>query len=154
MSVKADGSFAHQNDGIERELELASHPADIMTGRGRCADVPSLITRPALVVCSPGRRSACPFADRLRGDANVSWFDRVLPNPGPEIVAGGIGLARERRVRTVVGFGGGSALDVAKCIAALANDPRGMSLLWNPQARDVRLIQVPTTAGSGSEVTP
>ncbi len=69
-----------------------------------------------------------------------------------------VALARDHRPDAVVGIGGGSAMDVAKCVAVLANcdgDPEGYLLDPGtvPADRSTLLVQVPTIAGSGSELT-
>jgi alcohol dehydrogenase class IV len=80
--------------------------------------------------------------------------------PDLAFVAGGAELARRRAVRVVIGIGGGSAIDAAKAIAALASnegDPfdylevvgAGKAIVNAP----LPLIAAPTTAGTGSEVT-
>ena len=86
-------------------------------------------------------------------------FDEVTANPSLSSVMKGAELARQNRVDYVIGIGGGSALDTAKGIAAMAvND----GSLWDytasgsgggktMAAKPLPLIAVPTTAGTGSE---
>ncbi|WP_375738189.1 iron-containing alcohol dehydrogenase [Pseudomonas boanensis] len=90
---------------------------------------------------------------------SVQVFDQVIADPPEIIVQAAVERARELEAELVVGFGGGSSLDVAKLVALLAHPGCGQSLgelFGVGQARGPRLplIQVPTTAGTGSEVTP
>ena len=67
------------------------------------------------------------------------------------------GMARENDVTGVVGFGGGSSLDVAKLSALLAGSGEDLEAAWgvgNAKGPRLPLVLVPTTAGTGSEVTP
>jgi len=85
-------------------------------------------------------------------------FDDVLPNPGIELVDGAAVLYLEEGCDSLIGLGGGSSMDTAKSIGVVAEN--GGSILdyeWaDPQPIKKRippLVCVPTTAGTGSEVT-
>jgi alcohol dehydrogenase class IV len=85
---------------------------------------------------------------------------RVSGEPTVDDVRHGAQVAREERCDVVVGFGGGSALDAAKAIAAVATnsgEPLDYLEVIGPARRLEReplpFIAVPTTAGTGSEVT-
>lgn len=83
-------------------------------------------------------------------------FDRVQADPAQSIVEAATALAVSEAVDGVVGLGGGSSLDVAKLVALLAKgqerleDIYGVNLV---KGQRLPLIQIPTTAGTGSEVT-
>lgn len=83
-------------------------------------------------------------------------YGEVTPEPDPALADAGADMARKERVRCVVGIGGGSTMDVAKAIAVLARnegkavDYIGLGLVKKP---GLPSIMVPTTAGTGSEVT-
>ncbi|WP_031514936.1 iron-containing alcohol dehydrogenase family protein [Desulfofalx alkaliphila] len=83
-------------------------------------------------------------------------FDQVEQNPSVNTVYQGARLARQMKADFIVGIGGGSPLDAAKAVAVLAvNDIEEDQLLtkrWVKSALPV--VAVPTTAGTGSEVTP
>jgi alcohol dehydrogenase class IV len=108
-----------------------------------------------------GRRSflagpAAAVVDRL--DAQVGHYGNVCPNPALAQVEEAVTNARECPPDAVVGIGGGSVMDVAKCVAVLARcDGDPATYLSTPAAipdrRSVALVQVPTIAGSGSELT-
>lgn len=90
---------------------------------------------------------------------DVTLFS-IASEPSTDVVSEGAGLVREKGCTAVVGLGGGSAIDGAKAIAALAPNKgqlidylevigKGKALEQNP----LPFIAVPTTAGTGAEVT-
>ncbi|MGH1542015.1 MAG: iron-containing alcohol dehydrogenase [Arenicella sp.] len=83
-------------------------------------------------------------------------FDQVEADPKEQTILDAVELARNNKVGAVVGFGGGSSMDVAKLIAFLTRSDQSIHEIYGVnQARGKRLplILVPTTAGTGSEVT-
>lgn len=82
-------------------------------------------------------------------------FDQVSSNPSVELVREAAGLVRAARADMVVGIGGGSPLDAAKAIAILAaNEISDADLFSGVYQKPVLpVVAVPTTAGTGSEVT-
>ena len=87
----------------------------------------------------------------------VSIFSDVIADPPEAVVLQASAAARELEVEMVVGLGGGSSMDVAKLIAILAGSEQSLSTMYgigNVKGHRLPLIQVPTTAGTGSEVTP
>ena len=88
-----------------------------------------------------------------------SIFSDVVADPPEEVILNAVDEAKRLHIDAVIGFGGGSSLDVAKIIAVLShpNQTQTISELYGVnQAQSPRLplILVPTTAGTGSEVTP
>lgn len=84
-------------------------------------------------------------------------FSDVLADPPELSVQAAVDAARAAGADGVVGFGGGSSMDTAKLVALLARTPQALPDIYGiGLARGPRLplIQVPTTAGTGSEVTP
>lgn len=84
-------------------------------------------------------------------------FSDVLADPPEDSILAAVDSAWAAGVDGVVGFGGGSSLDTAKLVALLACTPQALPEIYGiGLARGPRLplIQVPTTAGTGSEVTP
>lgn len=85
----------------------------------------------------------------------TSWLD-VLPNPTVDIVNSATAAYRECGATSIVALGGGSSMDVAKAVGVLANyggsitDYEGSNNVPGPI---VPMIAIPTTAGTGSEVT-
>jgi alcohol dehydrogenase len=86
----------------------------------------------------------------------VRTFSNVVADPPEHIVMEALGCAREHEADLVIGFGGGSSMDVAKLVAVLAGSEQVLSQIYgigNVKGQRLPLIQVPTTAGTGSEVT-
>lgn len=85
----------------------------------------------------------------------VTLFCSYNPNPDYEDIVNGVRLFVEKKCQGILAVGGGSTIDVAKCIKAYANmnhEQDYMEQKINPN--DIPLIAIPTTAGSGSEATP
>ncbi|HEY8595405.1 MAG TPA: iron-containing alcohol dehydrogenase [Devosiaceae bacterium] len=84
-------------------------------------------------------------------------FSRVEADPPETVVREAIAEARNAEVKGVVGLGGGSSLDTAKLVALLVEGDEQLTDIYGVgKARGPRLplVLVPTTAGTGSEVTP
>lgn len=92
----------------------------------------------------------------LLPDRELSFYEGVAPNPSVRQAQEAVEFAREHRAEGVLGIGGGSALDVAKTVAAaLPNGGEVWPLLRGrtPEAPSLPAVLVPSTAGTGSEVT-
>jgi alcohol dehydrogenase class IV len=96
----------------------------------------------------------------LAAEGIVRWTKTIAGEPTVESAVEGARLARAERIEVVIGFGGGSALDAAKAIAALATNTRDVGDYLEVIGRGQPLaeaslpcIAVPTTAGTGTEVT-
>ncbi len=115
----------------------------------------------ALIVSDPGVIGA-GLTDAARAsldEAGIAFelFGEVVADPPEALVLDAVGLARARGADAVIGLGGGSSMDTAKLIAFLAISSQPLQQLYGiGQCRGNRLplILVPTTAGTGSEVTP
>ncbi|WP_053760228.1 phosphonoacetaldehyde reductase [Streptomyces sp. AS58] len=153
--------FADAWPGLKR---IPGHPAAYV-GRGsaeRLGDaLAQLHVKRLLVVhgrTSYERSGAHRFITALSGRHEVEHFDGVQPNPGIEQIRAGITTMRRFGPEAVIGIGGGSSLDVAKAIAVLAEQRRSPEdCLRHPEVitevRRCALVLMPTTAGSGSEMT-
>lgn len=88
---------------------------------------------------------------------NVTVFEPISANPKLSEVQEGICLGKKEKVDIVVGFGGGSAMDAAKAIAAGIGTDRTIEELFydgkEPEATTLPVIAIPTTAGTGSELS-
>ncbi|WP_094607678.1 1,3-propanediol dehydrogenase [Sporomusa silvacetica DSM 10669] len=88
----------------------------------------------------------------------VIEFDSVLPNPTDSLIENAAQLARNAKADVVVAIGGGSSIDAAKGIAILLTNPSPITLYAGPpnlvKIPAKPLIAIPTTSGTGSEVTP
>jgi alcohol dehydrogenase len=84
-------------------------------------------------------------------------FDQVVADPPEHIVLSAVTYAKDHEIDGVIGFGGGSSLDTAKLVALLANSEEQLADIYGVDAirgKRLPLILIPTTAGTGSEVTP
>ena len=135
----------------------------IIFGRGALQQAPALARgfgASALVITGHDTTRCSALLAGLEREGVAHHVFPVAGEPSLNAVRGGVAAARECDCRLVIAFGGGSAIDGAKAIAALApnsGEPldylevvgRGRSLEHSPMP----LIAIPTTAGTGSEVT-
>lgn len=86
----------------------------------------------------------------------VSVFDDVVADPPEAIVMKSVDIARAQNVDIVIGLGGGSSLDIAKLAAVITGSNQPLSEMYgigNVKGKRLPLALIPTTAGTGSEVT-
>ena len=121
-----------------RLLELGKH-ALIVTGKSSAKN---------------GALDDVTFALKANGQ-EYSVFDRVTPNPTVGCVREGIALLKSEGADFIVAIGGGSPMDAAKAIATLAVQERSDEEIFAGGYKAIALpmAHVPTTAGTGSEVT-
>lgn len=117
--------------------------------------------RRVLLVTDKGVRAAglTRSAERALGEGgcDVAVFEDVVADPPSHVVESAVALCRDREVEVVVSIGGGSALDTAKLVAYLANTPERLDDIYGvglAKGARLPLLLAPTTAGTGSEVTP
>jgi alcohol dehydrogenase len=99
-----------------------------------------------------------PALASLRGNGfEVLVVDDVQADPPEKVVEAVTARAREFGAQLIIGLGGGSSMDVAKLVAVLLAGPQPLAAMYGidkiTQER-LPLVQIPTTAGTGSEVTP
>lgn len=119
-----------------------------------------LVQNKVLVVTDKGIRAAELIDGILRSlekqGIKYDIFDEVEPNPSAETIHQGLDVLRETHSDAVLAVGGGSSIDTAKGIAVMATneghilDYEGVGKV---QHQPLPIIAVPTTAGTGSEVT-
>lgn len=139
-------------------------PREILFGRGQSASVGVVAARHGsrALVCTDARFAASDaFSTIIAGleaaSVTVQVDATVEPDVPYESVGTGVERARGFRPDVVIGVGGGSCLDMAKCIALLVShggtlrDYYGEFKVPGPT---LPVVAVPTTAGTGSEVTP
>lgn len=88
---------------------------------------------------------------------DVHVLDGVIADPPEHVVLEAAEQARAAGADLVVGLGGGSSLDVAKLLAVLLGGNQALDDMYgigNVKGQRLPLVQIPTTAGTGSEVTP
>lgn len=114
-----------------------------------------------LLVTDPGLIRAgllAPVEQALKAAGiTVTLFQDTVADPSDHLVIAATELAKEANVTGVIGFGGGSSLDIAKLAALLATGTDELDDIYGigqVKGQRLPLIQIPTTAGTGSEVTP
>lgn len=117
--------------------------------------------RHALIVTDAGFLKTglvdAPAASLRAANLTISIFSDVVADPPEALVLQAAADARRRNIDLVIGLGGGSSMDVAKLIAVLTAGDQPLATMYgigNVKAGRLPLMQVPTTAGTGSEVTP
>jgi alcohol dehydrogenase class IV len=88
---------------------------------------------------------------------DVVLYHDVQADPPETLVLAAVDLAKIEKIDGVIGLGGGSSMDVAKLIAVLTISSQPLKDMYginNVKGSRLPLIQIPTTAGTGSEVTP
>jgi alcohol dehydrogenase class IV len=140
-------------------------PTELIFGRGRLGELGSLVRRfgtRTLLVTGKDRPAVTSLVARARqslaaADVEVCHFDGVVPNPTVDSISAGAARARQFGAQSVIGLGGGSAMDSAKAIAVEAVH-EGTSwdyLFYKKAPTDATLpvVAVSTTSGTGSQVT-
>lgn len=97
------------------------------------------------------------LASLARAGLDPVVFDEVVADPPEAVVLEAAARARRADVGQVLGLGGGSSMDVAKLVALLARSEQPLAQMYGVdrvQGERLPLAQMPTTAGTGSEVTP
>jgi alcohol dehydrogenase class IV len=143
---------------LSPELTL-SQPRTLIFGKDcsyRCGEsISAKKFARVLAICSPSTRR---FTERLSADGcSVEVFSAVDCEPTISLFEEIRKAAVHFRPEAVVGLGGGSPLDVAKLVAALWNSEQGLSEVFGMgvlHRRVTPLFCLPTTAGTGSEVSP
>jgi alcohol dehydrogenase class IV len=134
----------------------------IIFGNHALQKVPALVggfSKKVLLVTGNATKRASELAEMLEPGTEVTFF-QVENEPTTHLITRGMNLAREKKCGAVLAIGGGSVIDAAKAIAAMATNRgdlmdylevigRGKPLLERP----LPCVAVPTTAGTGAEVT-
>lgn len=137
-------------------------PTDCYFGRGCVAEHKAAMAKlgkKAMVVTgktSAKRNGAQQDITDALDSLGIAWilFDEIEENPSVETVERAARLAIAEGVEFFIGIGGGSPMDSSKAIATMAAHPeQGTDALWNAENKALPVVAVPTTAGTGSEVT-
>lgn len=145
-----------------------SYPTAIKFGAGRIAELPAAcaqagITKPLLV--TDRGLAALPVTESTiavleKAGIECGLFSDVDPNPNERNLAAGVEAYNAGGYDGVIAFGGGSGLDLGKCVAFMAGQTRpvwdfeDIGDWWTRADADAiaPIVAVPTTAGTGSEV--
>ena len=120
----------------------------------------SMDVRRVLIVTDPGIIEFGLLASALESlqkhNIAVHIYSDVVADPPAAVVVAAVKVAQDFACDGVVGFGGGSSMDVAKLLAVLIKGEQSLQDIYGVDQISggrLPLIQVPTTAGTGSEVT-
>tara|TARA_B110000259_G_scaffold125542_1_gene142104 strand:- start:1330 stop:2490 length:1161 start_codon:yes stop_codon:yes gene_type:complete len=143
---------------------LFSAVADVLSGAGTSGQLGDMaagmgITR-ALVVTDPGIIKFglldSAVANLEANNIALHIYSDVVADPPEAVVMDAVRVAQEFGCDGVIGFGGGSSMDVAKLLAVLIKGEQALADIYGVDQISggrLPLIQVPTTAGTGSEAT-
>jgi alcohol dehydrogenase class IV len=114
-----------------------------------------------LLVTDPGLMATgmlgVPLQNLSDHQIKVTVFSKVEADPPESVILEATQTALDANVDCVIGFGGGSSMDVAKLVALIAKSKETLASVYgvnNAKGPCLPLVMVPTTAGTGSEVTP
>ncbi len=140
-------------------------PSNILFEAGASSKIAGLLkgykAAHVLLVTDRGVRAAglTRNAEAAIAEAGIALtvFEDVVADPPSHVIEQAAELCRERGVDAVLSIGGGSALDTAKLVAYLAKSPDKLDDIYGvglATGERLPLLLVPTTSGTGSEVTP
>ena len=95
--------------------------------------------------------------NQISKSSNLEVFDDVESDPSKKTLIKALKSAKNFKPTGILGFGGGSSMDIAKLISLLAGTEQDIENIWgvgNAKGPRLPLVLIPTTAGTGSEVTP
>ena len=98
-----------------------------------------------------------PIINQISKSSNLEVFDDVESDPSKKTLIKVLKIAKIFKPTGILGFGGGSSMDIAKLISLLVGTEQDIENIWgvgNAKGPRLPLVLIPTTAGTGSEVTP
>lgn len=134
----------------------------VVTGKGCFANIGQLLNeccyKKAFIVTTKGmvKRGTIAKLENLLTSANISYiiYDEVLPDPSSDIIDNGAAICKENGCDCVLAIGGGSCIDAAKGINILRfNNGSILDYTQKPIEPCKNLIVIPTTSGTGSELS-
>ena len=139
---------------LQHPIEM-QRPAIVRFGAGQVETLAAWLE-------ATGARRPFVVADKINaarldilGLTDAALFGEVKPEPDLPNLEAAVAAAKAAGADAVIGFGGGSAMDLAKLVAVLVTSDLRLPDISGPNrapARRVALAQIPTTAGTGSEV--
>jgi alcohol dehydrogenase len=137
---------------------IISGPGSIHQIAQVCAQLqikkPMIITDMGIVSC--GLMAQCEKVF-MAAELDYAVFNDVVADPDENIIKQAVDAAASHQCDGVIGYGGGSSMDTAKLVAVLLVSMQPLADLYginNIKGSRLPLILIPTTAGTGSEVTP
>jgi aldehyde dehydrogenase (NAD+) len=159
---KSNMTFQTMSDYKKIEGFSYNCPTAIIAGHGALASICKAVVdcggHRALIITDPGVNKAglAQLVKNALGDFYVGIYDKISSDPDLETVDAATAVARELKADCIVSVGGGSVIDTAKGVCVTLknggkiNDYLNFLVLTEPQTPH---IAIPTTAGTGSEVT-
>lgn len=150
-----------------KESKEYHNPVEVMFGNRTLEKIPEIAdkyssNKKVLLVTGRSAMRKQGVTQRIEAllgnnDYEVKTFEKVGSNPTLDLVDEGSEMVRNEGFGLVIGLGGGSAMDCAKCMTILGNN-KGTVLEYLKGERKISdpstpLIEIPTTSGTGSEVT-
>lgn len=147
------------------QLEI---PTKIYFGRGitfqALAEEKDFLSGNVLIVTTGRSLNRLGYVEKLKKELqnlpnvkSVAIYDQISANPQLQEITKAAEKGKENRTDIVVGFGGGSAIDAAKAVAAVIGTGNSVKTLFyqhiEPDERTLPVVAIPTTAGTGSELS-
>ena len=139
------------------------HPGPrLIAGADKSKDVADLLPKGPVLFVTDEQLTGLGITDAARDALEASGkpvtiFDKVEADPSRATLEAAVEAGRSAGAASVVGFGGGSPMDVAKLAAYLLGSGDDLDSVWGVDiatGQRLPLVLVPTTAGTGSEATP
>ena len=150
---------------IKRDNVRICVPRYMQIGKGSLTQLPEIIKTlepiKSFLIVTDKQMVEFGYVKKLQDILNKAGlksnvFDDTVPDPTDTVVLNGINHLEKFKNEAVIGFGGGSPIDTAKAIAAMAKHSKNIQDYKPPSTFDKQglpIIAIPTTAGTGSEVT-
>ena len=150
---------------IKRDNVRVCVPRYLQIGKGSLNELPEIIkilgSITSLLIVTDKQMVSFGYVKKLqevlsKAGLKSDVFDDTVPDPTDTVVLNGIKFLEKCKSDAVIGFGGGSPIDTAKAIAAMAKFSKNIQDYKPPSMFDKKglpIIAIPTTAGTGSEVT-
>ena len=149
---------------MNMNFEFAS-PRQIVCQKGACAQLKtycdSLTIKRPMIVTDPGLVATGiieQVLNKLKDDGLTPLlYSDIEADPPEQLILDVVSYAQANNVDGVIGLGGGSSMDAAKLVAVLTNSAQSINEIYGVglvSGARLPLILIPTTAGTGSEVTP
>ena len=150
---------------IKRENVRVCIPRYLQIGKGSLNELPEIIkilgSINSLLIVTDKQMVKFGYVKKLqeiltKAGLKSNVFDDTIPDPTDTVVLNGVEILKKNKNDAVIGFGGGSPIDTAKAIAVLSQYSKNIQDYKPPSTFDKKglpIIAIPTTAGTGSEVT-
>ena len=150
---------------IKRDNVRVCVPRYMQIGKGSLSQLPEILSIigsiKSLLIVTDKQMVKFGYVKKLqeilsKAGFKSNIFDDTIPDPTDTVVLNGVDVLKKNKNDAVIGFGGGSPIDTAKAIAVLSQYSKNIQDYKPPSTFDKKglpIIAIPTTAGTGSEVT-